>query len=128
MSLPVEWGSQKHLPETTLDMWAHLAQCLAQQRAHSQGWLPSHSHSSQDCVHGGWVGTSIPTPGAGDTDQPLTQPSGLITSDGAKVGNEDTTGGQFWGLGRGLFRHFLPGGLSGGGGTNREDRIEANVV
>lgn len=70
----------------------------------------------------------MPTLGVGDTSQPLTQPSGLITSGGTKVGNEDTTGGQLWGPGRGLFRHFLPGGLPGGGGTNGEDRSEAHVV
>lgn len=69
----------------------------------------------------------MPEQGVGDS-QPLTQPSGLITSDGAKVGNEDTAGGRPWGPGRGSFRYFLPGGLTGGGGINGEERIEARVV
>ena len=71
----------------------------------------------------------MPLLGMGHTSQPLTQPSRLSTTGGAKVENEDTIGGQLWGPEwGGLFRHFLPGGLLGGGGTNGKGRIEAHVI
>lgn len=39
----------------------------------------------------------MPLLGMGHTSQPLTQPSRLSTTGGAKVENEDTIGGQLWG-------------------------------
>lgn len=70
----------------------------------------------------------MPLLGMGHMSQPLTQPSRLSTTGGAKVGNEDTIGGQLWGPEGALFRHFLPGGLLGGGVTNGKGRIEAHVI
>lgn len=61
-----------------------------------------------------------------DTNQLLTQPSGLSARGGAK-GNEDM-GGQPQGTRRGLFGYFLPAGLLGVGSTNREDGIEGHVA
>lgn len=61
-----------------------------------------------------------------DTNQLLTQPSGLSAHGGAK-GNEDM-GGQPQGARRGLFGHFLPAGLLGAGSSNREDGIEGHVA